>query len=187
MTPEHLYAIPCTTALISLNGERMAGEIAVAKQIQAMGLVADPALSPEFRRTGKDRNLKLFLEPLFRGYVFAGIPDEDLDAAIRVDGAFKARLKIIGGQRSSAVRLLSRLSHECLKSEKIVEIGDKRAMIDFTTGQEVELLSGPFVGMLGHFRQRVRASHDDYEHLEIEIEGIAGRVKIDPLDVKAVA
>ena len=172
------------------GAEKERGEFAVERQLRDLGLQAHAPRKIEFKRVGKKRYPDPVTTAYLPGYIFAEIPAAKYASAIQCNG-LRPTLMAIPHQevQRHVLRFIDRAVSENAEAERIVARRDRPAMCQFKSGEALEVLAGPFLERVLHFRRMTQASHDVYPMIEAEIEvfGQAVRVKMDPLDVKGAA
>lgn len=185
-----LYAIPTTTGKVRHDGERIRGEWAVEKALEAMGCTVHDQRAVEFKRKGKKRFPELIYSPCLPGYVFAEIPDDIFGRAVHVAGAFGSALPIPKGQNpeycptAAVMRFLYRLATKRKEAERCE--GNATMAQAFEMGEPLQILAGPFADQLAKFSGVVHRAHDMHPKIKLDMEVMGQRVpiEIDPLDVR---
>ncbi|NBT33574.1 MAG: hypothetical protein EBT13_17200, partial [Rhodobacteraceae bacterium] len=80
-----------------------------------------------------------------------------------------------------------RVEAENAEAERIIANNDRAAMCQFTPGQALQILAGPFAERLVKFRKIVMAGNKGYPQVEWETDMLGQMVRgtVDVLDVRA--
>jgi len=172
------------------GAEKERGEFAVERQLRALGLEAFAPRKIEFKRQGKKRHAEPVMSAYLPGYIFAEIPAVMFTKAIQCRGLSPSLMAVSPQEVRRHVRpFLSKVAEENAEAERIIASRDRAAMCQFTAGQALEVLTGPFADRVVEFTGMVQAAHDTHPMIEAQME-IFGRltpVKVDPLDVRAAS
>lgn len=176
-----------TTGHVALQGgEKLRGEFAVEQQLQDMGLTAWTPRRITFIRRGKKRHPEPVIEPYLPGYVFADIPSEAFHEALQARGAFSTTLHLSAGSFATVRAFQRRVEVENAEANRIIAANDRAAMVQFSPGDALEILAGPFAERLVKFRRIVMAGNPCVPQVEWESDMLGQMVRgtVDVLDVR---
>ncbi len=160
------------------------GEWAVERQLRHLGCDTICPVRIDFKRAGKRRYADPVRAPYLPGYVFAEIPAETFTRAANATGAMSSFMAVTPQEMRNHVRpFFAACEEEREKAEAIIARNDRAAMLQFTPGQAVEILQGPFAGRVATFMRLVMAA--DFPRLECEMDIFGAKlpIEVDPLFV----
>jgi transcription antitermination factor NusG len=169
------------------GADKCRGEFAVQKQLEAMGIESHVPYKIGFTRSGKQRYAEPTTEVLMPNYIFADIPAHMYATAMGCNGLARTMQAV---HPSEVQRQLQPFFAKCednnAEAMRIIEAGDRAAMCQFNPGDPLEILSGPFKGMIAEFGRMVQSARDPWPMVEGEAQilGQAVKIKADVLDVR---
>jgi len=166
------------------GAKQIRGEFAVEDQLHALGIDAWTPRKITFVRRGKKRHPEPITDPYLPGYVFADIPAELFHRALEARGAFATTMSLSRADKDSIARFRRRVDEENAEAERIIARNDRAAMCQWTPGQALEILSGPFADKIVKFA-RLSLAGEPHIEFEAELFGQVIKGKVDVLDVKA--
>ena len=166
------------------------GEFAVERQLKALGIDARAPQKIELKRLGKKRTAEPIVSPYLPGYFFAEIPADLFFAAQEAKGMARGLMTIPAAEvRMHVLRFLERVEQENADARRFIEAKDKAAMCQFTAGEALEILTGPFMERLVKFERMYQGANDLHPMIEASMQMMGQEVKVslDPLDVRGAA
>lgn len=162
------------------------GEFAVVTQLQAMGFEAWCPRLIEFKRQGKRRRPDPIITPYLPGYVFVESPEERFHEVHAAQGLAQTLMAVSEAEMRRVAQFRAKVDAENDRAEKIIAANDRAAMIQFASGEALEILSGPFKDRIVKFKRMVDAAHEMHPMVEAEMDLMGSKVpvRVDPLDVK---
>lgn len=177
------------------------GDFAVARQLRALGFEAWCPRKIEFKRQGKRRHPDPIISPYLPGYVFIESSAHQYHEIFMAQGIGRTLMAIgqgdLRGERrnkdgekvkggNGVLDFLTWADARLAEAERIIENNDRAAMVQYSPGDPLEIISGPFMDRAVRFTAMVQEAGDMHPMVAFETE-LFGRVvagKVDPLDVK---
>lgn len=178
----------CTTRLIAPTpgADKLRGEFAVERQLREMGLEAHAPRKVDFLRRGKKRHPEPVVSAYLPGYVFADIPPHRYMDAMQCRGLSRTMMAVPAKEAERQVRsFITAAAREEAEAQRIIERNDRTAMREFSAGDALQIIAGPFMEQAVEFRRMVQNA-EGWPEIEAEtvLFGQSVRVRIDPLDVR---
>jgi transcriptional antiterminator NusG len=171
------------------GADRIRGEAAVEKQLQAIGIECFVPTRTVFKRQGKNRYAEPVVEYMCPNYIFANIPADQYADAVAVRGISRTLMMVPAVEVKRHLRpFIARVAADQEEALRIIESGDRREMSTYQPGDALEIIAGPFAGFMLQFKAMLERSGDPFPMVEGEVE-IFGRdtpVRLDPVDVRRV-
>lgn len=167
--------------------DKVRGELAVKERLASIGIEAFAPVRIDFIRQGKRRRPDPIESILLPGYVFADIPTHLHYRAHEVEGLSRTLMAVTDREVEQTVKpFLARAEAKLHEAHRIIEANDRAAMCEYSPGDTLEILAGPFTDRAVKFRRMVHDAHELHPMIEGEMDIFGGvqSVKIDPLDVR---
>lgn len=161
---------------------RTGKEFDVQQAIEDLGLAAWVARKMEFKRSGKDRRPRPHVSPYLPNYVFIECPAERYLDLLGVKHLASTLAPIPGKSIRYLQDFQSATEAEYTAQERRAASGEQ--LEQFAAGDSLQVIEGPLRGHLLTFRRTVENAHSLFPTIEGEM-AILGRVKVDPLHVRA--
>ena len=155
---------------------RIRGELAVERDLQAMGIEAVCPIQIEFKRKAKDRRPEPYETPYLPGYIFAAIPAYLFRDAMQVKGIGSDLMMVHSKAERALHSFLRKVETERLEAQCIHAEGDLAAIHGFKAGQAIELLGDAFLGQLATFKGIVKSSGDQFAKVQFSMPMFGGDV-----------
>lgn len=186
------------------GAEKERGELAVVRQLTALGIEAHAPVRIDFVRKGKRRYAEPETEMLLPNYVFADIADHQFFDAVQARGLSPSLMAISRGDIHGVLRFIRDAEEKKAEAEAIIaeldraraieeakerraaEAKARAAMCQFEPGEALMVLSGPFKEQVVRFTRMVNQAHERHPMVGFEREMFGATVSgmIDPLDVR---
>ncbi|MCA0961166.1 transcription termination/antitermination protein NusG [Salipiger bermudensis] len=177
-----------TTRLIAprLGAEKIRGEFAVEQQLRGLGIEAHAPRRVTFVRSGKKRYAEAQVGAYLPGYVFADIPALLYMDAASCRGLSRTMMAIPLKEVQNQVQtFIAAAAEEEAEADRIQARNDRAAMSQFSSGDALEIISGPFMDQAVEFQRMVQNAEGWPEIIgNASLFGQSVRIRIDPLDVR---
>lgn len=159
-------------------------EFEVEREIADLGITAWVPRMVEIRRAGKKRTPTITERPYLPNAIFMDLTPRQWHEVHQIK--FLASTMRQLNRRDVQDVEAFREAVEAEQAEARHALANQKAVAEFKPGQAIEVLSGPFSGMVAEFCRVVQAAHDLHPHYEAETEifGQVSTIRLDPLDVK---
>ncbi|MAM60848.1 hypothetical protein [uncultured Maritimibacter sp.] len=170
-----------TTPINYLGYAKTGHEFAVCEDLEEQGISAWAGRVIRWKRAGKKRRPEPHEEPALPNYIFMALDDRSFHAALGTRFLASTFVLLGPGDRRDLSKFQNIVEREYEKQDRIRRNAEL-PKAEFSPGQEIEIIGGPFAEKIGTFRRIVERSNQLFPKLEAEIEGI--RLQLDPLDVR---
>lgn len=167
----------------------------VQEELRRLGITAWCGKRVEFKRLGKDRSWTRFDVPALPNYIVLDMESDQMHLAAAVDHLMPTFMVVAKSDLHGASSKEGKTDHIGLnrfmdgvdaafeKAER-VDANSRAEVTEYKKGQELRVISGPFMDMLVKFDRLVKAPHDRWQSLAVELpSGI--KAQFDPLDVRS--
>lgn len=167
--------------------EKVRGELAVARDLNAMGIKAVCPIHVEFKRKAKYRRPEPYETPYLPGYIFAQIPEYLFRDALRVKGIGSDLMMIHQKAEIGLHAFLSKVTSERAEAYEIHERGDLARIHSFKAGEAIELLGDAFMNQLATFKGITQTSESTLVQFTMPMLGgdVRGECRLE--DVRKVS
>jgi len=167
----------------------------VEEELRRLGIKVWCGRKVEFKRVGKDRNWTRFDVPALPNYIVLDMEPGQMYTASQVPHLMPTFMLVakndLRGKSSDdgkkvhlgLQRFMDAVEADFSAAER-VDANSRAEVTEFKKGQELRVISGPFSDMLVKFEKLVKAPHDRWPSLAVELPG-GMKAKFDPLDVKS--
>tara|TARA_R110002051_G_scaffold325869_1_gene432653 strand:+ start:7458 stop:8048 length:591 start_codon:yes stop_codon:yes gene_type:complete len=158
----------------------------VIDELASMGIDAWCGKRIDFKRSGKDRFAEAHESPFLPNYVFIEMTDEQFIKAIGVK-FLASGFKIVPKADIAALDAFKSAVGSRYMAAQRVEANSQAAIAEYTKGQQIEAISGPFAQFPMWFERIVKRDHDKWPRIEgkVDMMGAMVTVHLDPLDVRS--
>lgn len=160
-------------------------EFDVEQQILDVGITAWVPRMVEIKRVGKKRQATITERPYLPNVIFMDLTPHQWHE-VQTIKYLAGTMYAINRRDAEQVQAFRR-EVEAEQQEARNALANQQAVAEFTPGQAIEVLSGPFTDAVVTFRRMVQAAHDLHPVYEAEMDilGQKATIRVDPLDVKA--
>lgn len=138
-----------------------------------------------FERKGRTiRTAEMVVGPALPNYVFFKCDISSLHKALSVKN-LSPTVKFMHSREVAVFEDFANMLDRRAADARRIE-GNRAAIAEYKKGDNLELLRGPFEGMLATFKSIVQMPHDKYPTIiaDLEIFGRTTQIKVDPLDAR---
>ncbi|AGG91235.1 MULTISPECIES: hypothetical protein [unclassified Sulfitobacter] len=167
----------------------------VQEELRRLGIKAWCGKRVEFKRLGKDRNWTRFDVPALPNYIVMEMDPSQMYLADEVEHLMPTFMVVAKSDLHGKAtpdgkqvhiglnRFMEGVDAEFEAAER-VDANSRAEVTEYKKGQALRVISGPFADMLGKFDKLVKAPHDQWQRVSIEMES-GHHVQFDPLDVRS--
>ncbi|WP_243262857.1 hypothetical protein [Sulfitobacter dubius] len=167
----------------------------VQEELRRLGITAWCGKRVEFKRLGKDRNWTRFDVPALPNYIVLDMAPDQMHIATQVDHLMPTFMVVAKNDLHGVAADQGKAAHigllgfmgavdAAFEAAERVDANSRAEVTEYKKGQELRVISGPFVDMLVKFDRLVRAPHDRWQSLAVELPG-GIKAQFDPLDVRS--
>jgi transcription antitermination factor NusG len=167
------------------GGERDHTQFYVQRELEALGIDAWVGRKVTFIRRGKKRTPEPIVTPALPNYIFMDMVPEQLMAAKDVKYLASTFTFIPIGELAGVARFKSAVEAAFIAAQR-VDANSRASVAEYKHGASLNVVSGPFSDMLVRFERLVKSPDVDWPRVEVTIEGLGGKGRLDPLDVRKV-
>lgn len=160
-------------------------EFEVEQEIKDLGITAWVPRRVEIKRVGKKRKPIISERPYLPNAIFMDLTPHQWHQVHSIKFLASTMRQLNRRDEQDVQAFRQAVADEQAEARRA--LANQKAVAEFTPGQAIRVLTGPFSDMVVEFRKVVQAAHDLHPHYEAEME-IMGRkstIRLDPLDVKA--
>lgn len=157
-------------------------EFTVADELRLMGCDVWCGRVIRWKRTGKKRRPEPHEEVALPNYLWATMTAEQFQDSKRIKYLASTR-QLVTHSQERGLRRFQRMVDEAYEKADEQRRRAEAPLPEFNVDQALTIIGGPFKDMVVKFRGIINAA--DALNREIEADGPFGKVRIDPLDVRA--
>ena len=155
----------------------------VQRELAALGIEAWVGRKVDFIRRGKNRFAEAIESPVLPNYVFVEMTPQQF---IKAQGVkyLAPTFQMVPRQEVERVKQFQRLVEASYEAAQRVDANSRASVAEYKRGASLRVVSGPFRDMLATFERMVNSPDAAWDRVEATIDGIGGKVRFDPLDVR---
>ncbi len=157
--------------------DRLRGEFAVERQLQAKGIECAIATKLEMVRLGKQRRAKPQRAMVLPNYIFITLRGSEIFKLSEVSGLSRMGMAVPLGEERKVRSFLERMS----EAERNF---DRAQSCEFKTGDQILAYLGPFGEQMVEFKRMVDGSEHPVLEVHFEVMGKEQILSVDPLDAR---
>ena len=166
----------------------------VQEELRRIGVKAWVGKRVEFKRLGKDRDWTRFDVPALPNYIVLDMDPKQMFEATEVEHLSPTLMMVAGHDLHGRPGTKAKPAHRGLEgfisdieadfsAAERVDANSRASVTEYKQGQQLRVISGPFADMLVTFDKLVKAPHDQWQSLSVELPS-GMKAKFDPLDIR---
>ena len=155
----------------------------VQRELAALGVDSWVGRKIDFMRRGKNRTPEAIESPALPNYIFMELTPEQFMLAKDVKYLASTFAMVPNGEIAGLDRFKSAVEASFSAAQR-VDANSRASVSEYKRGASLSVVAGPFADMLVRFERLVKSPDVDWPRVEVTVEGMGGKVQLDPLDVR---
>lgn len=158
---------------------RTGKEFDAQEECEALGIICHVPRRVDMIRQGKRRRPDPVVKPFLPNYVFIEATAQEWHLLHTSSKLIRTTMGIGEGNARMVHRFIDRVEADYARRMAQIEAGQR--VDEYNEGDALEIIAGPFTGMLARFKAVAEGAEHPIVVAELDILGQATRVKLDPL------